>query len=82
MKKPVSVRCTEVGDARATWCRSQQSIRILQVHKAAGALLIATGPATAPDLANMREWFPELTPLWDAVRHQFWSHAAWVDSAG
>ncbi|MGW1741493.1 hypothetical protein ACWCPQ_22115 [Nocardia sp. NPDC001965] len=25
------------------------------------------------DLAEMRERCPELTPLWDAIRHEFWA---------
>lgn len=30
-------------------------------------------PETAPDLADMREQRPELEPLWDAIRHEYWS---------
>ncbi|MGW5384963.1 hypothetical protein [Nocardia sp. NPDC003963] len=44
-------------------------------------LLTATSAATALDLATMRERFPELTPLWDAVRQQFWSQVARQSSA-
>lgn len=28
-----------------------------------------------PDLAEMRERFPEHTRLWDAIRHEFWANA-------
>lgn len=29
-----------------------------------------------PDLAQVREWFPALTPLWDRVRAEFWKAIA------
>jgi len=36
-------------------------------------LMSAPTSATAPDLAQMREQFPKLSALWDAVRHEYWS---------
>ena len=69
------VRHTLVGDEYAVWCLSEQTIQILQVGTTTGGLLAATSPTTAPDLANMRERYPEPTSLWDAVRHEFWSHS-------
>lgn len=74
-QRAVPVRATVVGDCEAVWCLSQQMIRILRVRTAIGTPLAFACTDSAPDLAEMRERFPDLTPLWDAVRHQFWSHA-------
>lgn len=73
-KRHAAVRSTVIGDCEALWCLSGQAIRILRVHTATGTTLSVTSAERAPDLADMRERFPGLTPLWDAVRHQFWTH--------
>lgn len=78
----VAVRRTVVGEQQADWCLAQRTIRILRVRTATGELLAAASPVIAPDLLNMREWFPEPTPLWDAVRHQFWSRQTREGDAG
>ncbi|MFI6312175.1 hypothetical protein ACIBEK_18895 [Nocardia fusca] len=72
------LRRTRAGDWLAVWRFDHLRIRILRVCDTSGAqtLLSATGLATAPDLADMRERFPELTGLWDAVRHEFWAETA------
>ncbi|WP_328398091.1 hypothetical protein [Nocardia sp. NBC_00416] len=74
MRPPV--RRTRADEWLAVW-RFDRRIRMLRVCDTSGAqiLLSAAGPATAPDLADMRERFPELTTLWDAVRHEFWARA-------
>ncbi|WP_328391466.1 hypothetical protein [Nocardia sp. NBC_00416] len=75
-------RRTVAGEWRAVWCRDQRGIRITEVRHASGARLpIAAGEA-APDLADMRERFPDLAPLWDAVRHHFWTQTAPAGIAG
>ncbi|MEU7769172.1 hypothetical protein AB0B25_29325 [Nocardia sp. NPDC049190] len=35
--------------------------------------VVSFTPGNYPDLAQARELFPELTRLWDAVRHEFWT---------
>lgn len=62
-----------MGGYEATWCLSGHAIRILRVRTETGTPLASGGTASELDLADMRDRFPELTPLWDAVRHQFWS---------
>ncbi|WP_280362926.1 hypothetical protein [Nocardia wallacei] len=64
---------TEIGGLRALWRIDLQSGRIvvLAVHDHGGALPLAPGERL--DLALARERWPRLTPLWDAVRHDFWS---------
>ncbi|WP_280397430.1 hypothetical protein [Nocardia carnea] len=66
-----------LGDWRAVWQRDQQRIRIIRVRNSADdrTLLATTDSETAPDLADMRERFPELSALWDEIRHQFWVRA-------
>ncbi|MEU1985234.1 hypothetical protein [Nocardia sp. NPDC019395] len=67
-----------LGEWRAVWRRDQQRIRIIRVRHISGdrTLLAVTDPDTAPDLADMRERFPELSGLWDVIRHQFWAQAS------
>ncbi|MGI5216996.1 hypothetical protein [Nocardia sp. CA-290969] len=38
-----------------------------------GAPLELSTGAYIPDLAEMRERFPEHSGLWDAIRHEFWA---------
>ncbi|MEU4313036.1 hypothetical protein [Nocardia sp. NPDC024068] len=73
----VGTRSTEAGQWRAVWWRGEHGIRILRVRDIVGdrTVLAVTDAANAPDLADMRERFPELTALWDAIRHQFWVRA-------
>ncbi|MBB5916935.1 hypothetical protein BJY24_005847 [Nocardia transvalensis] len=68
-------RCTEIDGWQAVWRLEQHSIRMMLVHNVSDALTLmaATTPAVAPDLAHMREQFPRLTRLWDAVRHEYWT---------
>ncbi|MFI1460312.1 hypothetical protein [Nocardia carnea] len=81
-KVPVALRHTVIDDCEVVWCRSMQTIRVLQLRTASAVLLAATGPGTAPDLADTRERFPHLESLWDAVRHQFWTRAIGEEAAG
>ncbi|WP_433679316.1 hypothetical protein [Nocardia sp. CA-119907] len=48
-------------------------MHVRSVIDSARPLLSADVAAAAPDLADMREKHPNLSPLWDAVRHEFWS---------
>lgn len=68
---------TEVGEWQAIWFLERRRIRIVQVDNISEprTLLSVTIPTDAPDLADMRERFPNLTQLWDAVRHEFWTKA-------
>ncbi|WP_280462913.1 hypothetical protein [Nocardia carnea] len=69
-------RYTEVDGWSAAWRCDRASIRILRVRLSSGAPveLSIVGPYI-PDLAEMRERFPEHTRLWDAIRHEFWANA-------
>ncbi|MFE9326570.1 hypothetical protein ACIHDR_15980 [Nocardia sp. NPDC052278] len=65
---------TEVGDWVAQWRIDHHHIRIMLVHNVSDQrLMSASTPAGAPDLAGMRERFPDLSPLWDAIRHEYWA---------
>ncbi|MFI1459261.1 hypothetical protein [Nocardia carnea] len=69
-------RYTEVDGWSAAWRCDRENIRILQVRLASGAPVeLSTVGAYVPDLAEMRERFPEHTRLWDAIRHEFWANA-------
>ncbi|WP_063046998.1 hypothetical protein [Nocardia pseudovaccinii] len=66
---------TEVGGWLAEWQIDHHRIRIMLVHSGSEShpLMSASAPAAAPDLARMREQFPDLSPLWDAIRHEYWA---------
>lgn len=68
---------TEMGEWQVIWFLERRRIRIVQVDNISEprTLLSVTTPTDAPDLADMRERFPDLTPLWDTVRHEFWTKA-------
>ncbi len=56
------------------WQRDRQRIRIIRLRNVADdrTVVAVSDLGTAPDLADMRERFPELSALWDVIRHQFW----------
>jgi hypothetical protein len=66
---------TELDGWVAEWCLDQQHcVRILLVHKLSDPKPLASFDlAASPDLAQMREQYPNLSQLWDAIRHQYWS---------
>ena len=70
-------RTAELGEWRVVWRRDRNRVRIVRLRNTVEdrTVLAVTDPDTAPDLAEMRERFPELGALWDAVRHQFWAYA-------
>ncbi|WP_433602984.1 hypothetical protein ACQPXH_15235 [Nocardia sp. CA-135953] len=70
----MSERRTEVDGWHADWRIDRHRIRIMLVRNLSEAqpLLSAATPAVAPDLADLRERFPELSRLWDAIRHEYW----------
>ncbi|WP_157224203.1 hypothetical protein [Nocardia paucivorans] len=74
---------TEVDVWQAIWFLERRRIRTIRVDNISEprTLLSVTIPADAPDLADMRERLPNLTPLWDAVRHEFWTKAVSEDLA-
>jgi hypothetical protein len=67
-----------LGEWRAVWQRDRQRIRVIRVRHICDdrTLLAVTDPDSAPDLADMRERFPELSALWDVIRHQFWAQTS------
>jgi hypothetical protein len=65
---------TEADGFRATWRLDHHRISIMFVHNASDSTPIASfTPGRYPDLAQAREQLPEMTKLWDAVRHDFWT---------
>ncbi|WP_280433986.1 hypothetical protein [Nocardia carnea] len=71
-----ATRYTEVDGWSAAWRCERERIRILRVRLSSGAPAeLSTAGAYIPDLAEMRERFPEHTRLWDAIRHEFWANA-------
>lgn len=69
-------RYTEVDGWLAAWRCNRENIHILQVRLSSGAPVeLSAAGAYIPDLAEMRERFPEHTRLWDAIRHEFWANA-------
>lgn len=68
-----NIRRTEMDGLQAVWRSGRHRIEILAVHRTADnrPVLLFT-PADCPDLAQVREQWPRLERLWDAVRHEFW----------
>ncbi|WP_433680075.1 hypothetical protein [Nocardia sp. CA-119907] len=66
---------TEVDGWQAIWRLDRQHIRMMLVRNASESqpLMSVSTVAAAPDLAQMREQFPRLSRLWDAVRHEYWA---------
>ncbi|PPJ28359.1 hypothetical protein C5E45_00490 [Nocardia nova] len=65
---------TEAGEWLAIWRLDRRAIRILLVCNAFDREPVhVAAAANAPDLADMRDRLPKLAPLWDAIRHQYWS---------
>ncbi len=60
------------------WQRDRQQIRIIRVRNIADdrTVVAVSDPEAAPDLAEVRERFPELSALWDVIRHQFWARGS------
>ncbi|ATL69125.1 hypothetical protein CRH09_26050 [Nocardia terpenica] len=64
---------TEVDGIQAMWSLVRHRITIVSVHRLPdGAVLASFASDRCPDLAEARERLPELTRLWDAVRHDLW----------
>jgi hypothetical protein len=65
---------TEAGEWLAIWRLDRRTIRILLVRNCSdSAPVLASTAEEAPDLADMRDRLPKLAPLWDAIRHEYWS---------
>ncbi|MEV5834187.1 hypothetical protein [Nocardia sp. NPDC052112] len=66
---------TEVGGWQAIWRLDRHRIRMMLVRNVSESLplMSVTTAAAAPDLAQMREQFPRLSRLWDAVRQEYWA---------
>lgn len=66
-------RSTEAEGWRAIWRIDGHSIRIVALHSVSDvSVAVPFPPARPPDLADMREKFPELSVLWDAIRREYW----------
>ncbi len=64
---------TEVDGWLAEWRIDHQCIRMMVVRNGSEDPLVSFTAASAPDLAYMRDRFPELSRLWDAIRHEYWA---------
>ena len=64
---------TEVDGWLAEWRIDHHQIRMMLVRNGSEKPLLLCTAASAPDLAQMRERFPELSRLWDAIRHEYWA---------
>lgn len=59
---------------QATWRLNHNQIAIILVRNTSDTqAVVSFDPGPYPDLAEARECFPELTRLWDAVRHEYWA---------
>lgn len=67
---------TELDGWLAEWRIDCHCIRIMLVRNGSEKPLVSFTVASAPDLVQMREQFPELSRLWDAVRHEYWAEFA------
>ncbi|GGL32401.1 hypothetical protein GCM10011588_54000 [Nocardia jinanensis] len=74
-----AARSTEIGGWRALWRLDRHCVRIIEVRDESGSRVSVAG---SPDLAEMRERWPDLTPLWDAVRHDLWTSVATAAGRG
>ncbi|MEV5834404.1 hypothetical protein [Nocardia sp. NPDC052112] len=63
---------TEVDGWLAEWRIDRCGIRMISVCDGSDEPLVSFTAASAPDLVQMREQFPELERLWDAIRHAYW----------
>lgn len=68
-----SIHRTEVDGLHAIWRLNHNRIAIILVRNTFDVqAVVSFAPGPYPDLAEARERFPELTRLWDAIRHAYW----------
>lgn len=67
---------TEMDGWLAEWQIDHYRIRILLVCNGSEKPLVSYTAASAPDLVQMREQFTEMSRLWDAIRHAYWTEVA------
>lgn len=68
---------TECDGWTAVWRMDHARIRLMRVGASLPGrppVLVADASTAAPDLVIAREQFPNLSRLWDAVRHDYWHH--------
>ncbi len=66
---------TEVDGLEASWTLDNHEIGIVSVYDTSENLLVVSiYQHPYPDLAEARERWPKLAQLWNAVRHDYWSH--------
>lgn|GEM_PF-3957521 len=68
-----NVRTTVVGTLEAMWQLDGHAARIQSVRRTPGEVVVSYAGPDCPDLADARQQWPDLTPLWDAVRHELWA---------
>ncbi|MFI6364433.1 hypothetical protein ACIBG0_16970 [Nocardia sp. NPDC050630] len=75
---------TEVDGWQAIWRIDRCCIRMMLVRNLSESetLISMSSVDVAPDLVQVRERFPELSRLWDAVRHEYWVESLGPGSNG
>ena len=75
---------TEVNGWQAIWRIDNCCIRMMLVRNLSESETLISMPSVvaAPDLVQVRERFPELARLWDAVRHEYWVESLGPGSSG
>lgn len=68
-------RYTEADGWVAYWRLDHHRVRITLVSNESETRRVFSAGvlAAAPDLAEMRERFPRLSGLWDAIRREYWA---------
>ncbi len=72
----LNVRTTAVGTHEAIWKLVGHAARIQLVRNSPGDVVVSYTDPECPDLAEARQQRPDLTSLWDAVRHDLWTELA------
>ncbi|MFJ1457775.1 hypothetical protein [Nocardia sp. N2S4-5] len=80
------VHHTECNGLRVTWRRdpTRQQILVVGIDAISDRSAVVTlAPGDHLDLVQARQRWPQLAPLWNAIRHDFWTGAltVWTDSA-
>lgn len=69
----IRARSTETDGWQALWRIEGPAIRVMALNRTSGASrMVPFAFEHHPDLVEMRERCPELAPLWDAIRRDYW----------
>ncbi|MBY8855819.1 hypothetical protein K7711_04955 [Nocardia sp. CA2R105] len=69
-----NIHHTEAGGFQAMWRLDRHIVGIMRISNTSDDSVVASfDPDPFPDLAQVREQYPALEQLWNAIRHAFWS---------